>query len=221
MKKTNLFKLLTVTIWIMLMLGATALGIWWMSSFQDPYELAILQERITSLGIIGWFVLLSIQFVQVLLVFVPGGPVQIIAGALFGPLGGLAVILLGIVLASAVIFALVHRFGQRVLRVFVDESDIAKYQHLSTQVKLDFWVVVLFFIPGSPSSALTYIFALTPIKFRRFIALSAAARMPGILISLFMGDSIVQGGFLQAAMLFLTIALLGICGGLFYKKYRR
>jgi len=212
----NRLKVWAIVVWVVLMLSSGLIGLWFM---MYPEILVVFQERIASLGAAGWFMLLGIQFVQVLLVFVPGGPVQIVAGALYGPLGGIAVIIVGIVLGNVVIFALVRKYGERVLRTFVDETDITKYQFLSTQIKLDLWVLILFFIPGSPSSALTFIFALTPIKFWRFIALSISARLPGILVSVYAGDSFVQGIYERTLMLLGGIALIGLAGFLLRNKF--
>jgi len=203
------------------MLGATAFGIWWMMSLQDPDLLTTFKERIASLGIGGWLVLLGIQYVQVVLAFIPGGLIQIVAGVLYGPIGGLAVILVGIVLANATIFALVRRFGNRVLRLFIDEGDVFKYRFLNDHTRLAPLVLILFFTPGTPKDALTYIFALTPLTFWWFTFLSLTARIPGILVSVFAGDTIIQGGYRIATILFACIALLGILGyygGKFLKR---
>jgi len=135
-KKTNRPKILGLIVWGTIMLGCTAFGIWWMMSLHDPDVFATFQERIASLGIGGWLVLLGIQYVQIVLAFIPGGPIQIVAGVLYGPIGGLAVILVGIVLANATIFALTHRFGNRVLRLFVDEGDVSKYRFLNGKIRL-------------------------------------------------------------------------------------
>jgi len=108
----NTRKIPVIIAWGILILAATTFGVWWVMSLRDPYELAAFQERIASLGIAGWIVLLGMQYVRVVLAFIPGGPVQIVTGAILGPLGGVAVIVAGIVLANATIFALVRRFGQ-------------------------------------------------------------------------------------------------------------
>lgn len=220
-KKTNRLKIWGLIVWGTLMLGGTAFGIWWMMSLHDPDVFAMFNERIASLGIGGWLVLLGIQYIQIVLAFIPGGLIQIIAGGLFGPIGGLAVILVGIVLANATIFALVRRFGDRMLRLFVDERDVSKYRFLNGKVRLAPLVLLLFFTPGTPKDALTYIFALTPLTFWRFTFLSLTARLPGILVSVFAGDSIIQGGYRLTAILFASIALLAILGyygGKFIKR---
>jgi len=211
-------KLLVIIIWTAFIVGITAFGIWWMISLRDPEALAVFQNRIDSLGTGGWLVLLGIQFTQIVLAFIPGGPIQIVAGALYGPIGGLLLLLGGILLATAVIFALVHRYGHRVLDLFVNEKDISKYKFISTQVKLAPLVVILFLIPGTPKDALTYIFAFTPITFWKFTLLSVTARVPAILVSVFMGDTIIQGSYWFAAFLFVSNILLTLAGIIFLKR---
>jgi len=215
----NTRKIPVIIAWGILILAATTFGVWWVMSLRDPYELAAFQERIASLGIAGWIVLLGMQYVRVVLAFIPGGPVQIVTGAILGPLGGVAVIVAGIVLANATIFALVRRFGQRVLDFFIEGETLSKYGFIGDRIrsvpqsKLVLSVLVLYLIPIVPADALTYIFALTPLKFWLFTLLSIVARMPGILISVFAGDNIIQGGYWQnTAMLFGVLALLVLAG---------
>jgi len=52
-----------------------------------------------------------------------------------GPLGGVAVIVAGIVLANATIFALVRRFGRRVLDFFIEGETLSKYGFIGDRIR--------------------------------------------------------------------------------------
>ena len=190
----------------------------WGMSLRDPQKLASFQEYIASLGIKGWVLLLVIQYVQIVVAFIPGGPVQIVAGALFGPVGGLATCLLGMLLATATVFALVNRFGPRIISLFVKEGDIKKYKFLEDAHRLEFLVVLLFLIPGTLKDVLTYLFALTPIKLSRFLLLSTVARIPAALTSVLMGNSVVGGKWLQAVIYFAVITAISLGGLLLHRR---
>jgi len=225
MRKMNIRKILGIIAWGGIIFAATVFGIQWMVSLHDPYELVMFQDRIASLGIVGWIVLIGMHYAQIVLAFIPAGPIQIVAGAVLGPPGGVAVIVAGIVLANATIFALVRRFGRRVLNLFIEGETLSKYGFIGDRVrsvpqsKLILSVVVLYSIPIVPADALTYIFALTPLKLWLFTLLSIVARMPGILISVFAGDNIIQGGYWQnTAILLGVLALLALVGIIFKGK---
>ena len=205
-------------LWAAAALALTGLGAWWALSLRDPIALEGFTARVSSLGLGGWFVMLGIQYLQIVLSFIPGGPIQVSAGALFGPFGGLLVIVVGILLANTTIFALVRRFGRRVLRYFVTDDYILKYKFLSDSKKLHTLVLILFFIPGTPKDALTYLFALTPISFRRFIILSLPARLPMILLSVFAGESILEGRFFRAGIILMVFALMAAFGALIKRR---
>ena len=52
----------------------------------DAQTRAALQQQMQSQGIGGWFVFLGIQVLQVVVAMIPGEPVEIFAGLMYGPL---------------------------------------------------------------------------------------------------------------------------------------
>ncbi len=218
LKKLSRLQLLGLSISLLAMTVFTVFGIRWALSMQDADKLIAFQQQIASLGLRGWGLLLAIQYIQIVLAFIPGGPIQIVAGALYGPWGGMATSLLGTVLASATVFGLVHRYGRRIITLFVDEQDILRYTFISDGKRLEQLVLLLFIIPGTPKDALTYLFALTPLSMGRFMFLSILARIPGVLTSTLAGDSIIQGDFIKAGMYFAGITAISLGGMLLHKK---
>lgn len=211
-------KMLGLVIGAVIMIVVTVLAARWVMTLRDPDKLAAFQELVRSLGWGGWLLLLAIQYVQIVVAFIPGGPIQIVAGALFGPLGGLATCLLGTVLATATVFSLVSKFGHSIISLFVDKKDIANYKFLNDEKRAEFLVLLLFFIPGTPKDALTYLFALTPIALGRFMLLSTVARIPAMLTSVLAGNSIVNGQWLRALIYFSVTTLISLGGLLLHRK---
>ncbi|MDR2932403.1 MAG: VTT domain-containing protein [Oscillospiraceae bacterium] len=220
-RKIKIFKIVVFVIFALIFAAATVVATLWVFSLREPDKLAAFQDMLSSLGIWGFFVLVVIQYVQIVIAFIPGGPIQIAAGALYGPLGGLVICLGGTFLASLTVFFLVKRFGSKVISFFVDEGDITKYKFLSDSKRLELLVVILFFIPGTPKDALTYLFALTPIRTGRFMFLSIMARLPAMITSIFAGDSITNGEWTQALVLFIIITVIGALGVLVHRKVIR
>lgn len=190
----------------------------WVFSLRDPAKLALFKDYVSSLGVGGWFLLLAIQYLQIVVAFIPGGPIQIIAGALYGPWKGLALCLLGTVLASGTVFLLVSHFGSRIVSIFVTEQQIKEYDFLTNTNKLEWAVFVLFLIPGTPKDALTYLFALTPIKMSRFMVSSILARLPAMVISLFAGQTIISGQWFKAVIMFIILGSVSLVGLLLHRS---
>ena len=197
----------------LLFLAGTLCALLWTSALRQPDTFAAFQALIDSFGLWGLPVLLVIQYVQIVLAFLPGGPVQMVAGALYGPLVGLILCLTGIFLATATIFGLARRYGTKIIALFVgqDHKDHARFLARHPR-QLEPLVLLLFFLPGTPKDALTYFFALTPIRFSRFFLLSALARLPAMVASLFAGNSLREGDWRQAGLLFLVMTVLGGVG---------
>lgn len=220
-KRKRIFKIIVFALIVLLLLLGTVLATLWVLNLRDPDKLAAFQEAIGSLGPLGFFVLLLIQYIQIVIAFIPGGPIQIAAGALYGPLGGLLVCLIGTLLASATVFTLVRKLGPRVISLFVDDKDMKTYSFLQNEKRVETLVMILFFIPGTPKDALTYVFALTAIPATRFLVLATLARLPAMVTSVFAGDQVIQGNWLQAGILFAAITLVGGIGILFHRQILR
>ena len=67
-------------------------------------------EWVRSHGVWGMLVFLALEVFQIVVAVVPGEPVQIMAGALYGPVGGLLLCLVGILIGSTLIYylSLIH-----------------------------------------------------------------------------------------------------------------
>lgn len=211
-------RIVIAAVLLLVFIAVTIFATRWVLSLRNPDKLAWFEEVVSSLGIGGWFLLLGIQFVQIVIAFIPGGPIQVIAGALFGPWGGTALCFLGTILATTAVFLIVNRFGRSAVRLFVDDGDLTKYKFLQDSHKLELLVLILFFIPGTPKDALTYLFALTPIKPHRFLLISTVARLPAVITSVLAGDSIMNGDWMRAVIIFIVIGGISIAGLLLHRK---
>ncbi len=170
------------------------------------------KQHVEQLGIWGWLMMLGIQVLQVIVALIPGEPVEVLSGVLYGGWGGLATCLLGISIGSWVIFSLVRWFGQSLVEAMLESEKMQKLSFLRKEKNLDMLVFVLFLIPGTPKDALTYFVPLTRMKRGRFIVLSTIARIPSIITSTFAGHTLGDGNWWMTALFFLLAAGLGIAG---------
>jgi uncharacterized membrane protein YdjX (TVP38/TMEM64 family) len=176
---------------------------------------------IESLGFMGAAILLGLQALQIIVAIVPGGPVEILAGAAYGTWGGFAICILGCVAASAGIFMIVRTFGLPLVERILGKKLTDKYKFLGDPKKISLALVflfILFLIPGVPKDALTYIAPLGPVKLGRFLFISTVARAPAILMSTMLGNSALRGNYTLIVLLFAAIALMGVIGLLYGER---
>ncbi|MFP3043177.1 VTT domain-containing protein [Treponema primitia] len=181
--------------------------------YRDQFGLWIEKQ-----GFRGVLILLGIQILQILVAVIPGGPMEVLAGAAYGALGGLGICLLGSFAASTAIFLAVRKFGAPLVIRFFGRELTDKYTFLGDTRKLSLVLFLLFLIPGLPKDTLTYIVPLGNIKLSRFIIISNFARIPAILTSTILGDSMISGNWLMISIFFLIIAAMGILGLLYGEK---
>ena len=122
------------------------------------------------------------------------------------------VIFIGIFIGTLAIFLLVRRFGMPFVRKIVGDDDLTKYKFLSNKNKLELTVFVLFFIPGTPKDALTYIAPIAPISPVKYLLIATFARIPSIITSTILGDSIAEGDYLIAIVVFTITAVISVTG---------
>ena len=174
---------------------------------------------VDNLGFLGWLVTLAVQLLQIFLAFIPGEPIELLLGVMWGPWLGTFTCLLGIFIGTAVIFLLVRKLGVKFVKRIVGDKDINKYKFLSDPRRLELTVFILFFIPGTPKDALTYIVPLTNIGTVRYLLISTFARIPSVITSTLLGDSIAAGDYTAAVIVFVITAAISIAGILFGNAY--
>ena len=174
---------------------------------------------VDGLGFGGWLVTLGKQLLQIFVALIPGEPVELMLGYVWGPWLGMLTCLLGIFLGTLIIFMLVRKLGMRFVRKMVGSDDLTKYKFLSDKNKVEITVFILFFIPGTPKDALTYIAPIAPISPVKYLLISTFARIPSIITSTLLGDSLAEGKYLLAIVVFAVTAIISVLGIVFGNKF--
>lgn len=167
----------------------------------------------------GRLLYIGIQILQVFIAFIPGEAVEIAGGLAFGPWEGLALSMIGVAIGSCVIFLLSKTLGIKFVRLFVSEERLNDLAIIRSDARLNSLVFLLFFIPGTPKDALTYLVGMTRMKLPVFLLISLFARIPSILTSTWGGDLIMSGDYLSAVIIFAVTGLLGAAGMLLYRRF--
>ena len=170
------------------------------------------KQKIDSFGFVGVIIMLLIQIFQVFIAIVPGEPIEILMGVMYGTVGGLLLSMLGCAIGSLLVFLAVRKFGLPLFEFFFEKKHLDRFDFLRNTKKLELFIFILFFIPGTPKDVLTYFAPLTPIDIRTFILITIFARIPSIITSTYAGSSIIEGNLLKTILIFAVTAIIGIAG---------
>lgn len=199
MKKSNKIKILKVIIFIIAISLIVGIIIYLAPLIKDltTSEGRInFKEEIDSLGIYGILVLAGLQLAQIVLIILPGEPLEILAGMCYGVIGGTIFICSTVFVSTTIIFLLVRKFGKKFIYEFFNKEKIDKIENskvFRNPKIIEYLMVLLFLIPGTPKDLLVYIGGLLPIKPLRFILISTFARIPSVISSTIVGSNVVKG----------------------------
>lgn len=178
-----------------------------------------LRQRVDGLGPWGILLMLGIQMLQVVVAIIPGEPVELAAGAMYGALGGLVLCLTGCLIGSAAVFTVVRRKGRAAFEGTSLGQQLRQYRFLQDESRLEGLVFLLYLIPGTPKDILVYVCGLSPLPLGRFLLLSTLARIPSVVTSTWAGASFAENDLMLTLGIFLATGLLGLGGIWFHKRF--
>lgn len=173
---------------------------------------------VDSFGPWGRLVFVGMVFLQVLVALIPGEPVELMAGYMFGALEGTLLSMAGILLGSLVIFLLVRKFGVKMVQVFFKDKEIKRLAFLKDPKKSMVLTFVLMTVPGTPKDLLSYFVGLTPVKLWQWLLIVLVARIPSLVTSTVSGAAAGEENYVLAGIVFAVTVLLSI-GGLVYYRH--
>lgn len=211
-KKRKTVKIIILILIIIFCIGLTIVLIPFINSLRTDEGRKWVEDVMNKLGIFGPIAFVMAEVAQIILAFIPGGPVEVIGGALFGPVKALVFCEIGIFIATVLIYNLVKRFGKPIVSMFVSEEKFQKFKFLHNEKKLELVVFILLMIPGTPKDVITYIASLTEIRPARFYILATIARIPALTLCVVFGDSLQERNYVLAIAVFAITAVIGITG---------
>lgn len=84
----------------------------WFLSLKDEGPRQEFQRWLDSFGVWGVFVMLGIQILQVVVAFLPGEPIELLSGILYGTFGGFFLCMAGLGIGTVIVFYTVKRLGR-------------------------------------------------------------------------------------------------------------
>lgn len=185
------------------------------SLFEDPQALRL---QLQSYGLIGQLILSLTMAIQVVLIFLPGEIIEVMAGYIYGPYVGLVCCMVGSSIGSTLIFVFIKKWGVRFIKYFINLEKINEVKCLQNKERRNIILFIIFFIPGTPKDILTYFMPLTDMKLSTFLLITTLARFPSIITSTIGGYAIGIENYSFSILVFLFTGLVSLLGLLIYKK---
>ncbi len=168
-------------------------------------------------GFSGALMLIFAVVLQIVIAFLPGEPLEIMAGVLYGSWLGLLLCLIGALIGSIIIYILVKKLGLPLVAKFFKEEQISQLHFLKNEQKLFSILFFIFLIPGVPKDLLTYMMPLTSLNLTQFFIITTVARIPSIITSTVGGDLVASQDYHLAIITFVLTAVLALLGMRYYQ----
>lgn len=182
------------------------------------------QTQIENLGFRGAISIIALEICKIILIFLPGEPIELVAGMCFGPFVGLLVIYLGVILSNILIIFAVKKYGIRFVKDVVPEDKIEKVENMIKENpdKSEVTLFVLYFLPILPKDFITYIASLLPISKRKFLGISIFGRFPAVFSSVLVGSKILEGDIKSIIIIYsVTYIISGTIAWIYKKKFAK
>ena len=216
-------RLFIIFLLVFLLLTGVLGFVFWplIKNLQDSEYREMFTVWVEGLGYKGILILFGLQILQVVVAVIPGGPVELIAGAAYGVWKGLFILEAGCAAATVIIFLVVRKFGKPLVIRFFGTDVANTWGILKDEKKTAFVTFIIFLIPGTPKDTLSYLVPLTKLSLVQFTIISVFARFPAMLSTTIMGDAVIQGNRLIFFLIFGLTALIGILGIQFRERIIR
>ena len=171
----------------------------------DPDEI---EEAFTGLGIFGPL-LFALAYVVLTVLLVPGAPLTIAAGALFGVVGGGIVVMVGATTGAGLAFLI----SRRSTRGAVEQARGARLEALERRFGGQGFpaMLMLRLIPLVPFNALNYAAGATAISTRDYMLATLIGIAPGVFVFTALGAGLsdpLSPLFIAAVLLLIGMSLL-------------
>ena len=193
-KKVKIFKLVIMVLVILILIGVTVYLFPVIKNLSTTEGQIEFKNRVNDTGFLGMLTLFGLQVAQIFLFILPGEPLEILAGMCYGGIGGTIFITVSVFIITSAVFFTVRKLGRKFVYDFCSEERVKKIENsklFKNPKKIEFIMMILFLIPGTPKDLLVYIAGLLPIKPLRFILISTFARLPSVISSTIAGSNIV------------------------------
>lgn len=169
-------------------------------------------------AVLGRLVYVIMVLFQVVVAVIPGEPLEIAGGFAFGAVEGTLLCMAGAMTGSVIVFALVRKYGMRVVEIFFTRDKLKAVRFLKNDKKRDFLLALIFILPGTPKDLLCYFAPLTDIKWPLWLAICSLGRFPSIVTSTVGGSALETENYWSAVAVFAVTLMVSLGGVWLYHR---
>jgi len=178
----------------------------------NPFEYLLIfgdrvRDELPKYGALAPIIYIFLYAAQIVIAPIPGAALAYAAGFVFGPIAAVYS-MFGILLGASLGFLLARRFGMPLIEKMAPKSWIERWHNLAAVNSSFTWFLLML----APTADVFYFIAgLTKLTFRRFMLIVLIGRLPGIILSSYLGANIEAFGvqwvfILIGAMLVISLA---------------
>ena len=213
-KNSKIFKIIVTILAMAIIAGIVIYLIPLIKGLSTREGLIAFKEKIDQAGFWGLLMLFGIQLAQIFLIIIPGEPIEVFAGICYGTWGGALFIMISAAIISTLIILMVKKWGRKFVYDFCSEEKIRKIEKskmFKNKKRLEWIMIILFVIPGTPKDLLVYLGGLMPINPYRFVIITTLARFPSVISSTIAGANLLVGYWGWSIGIYaITFAIVGL-----------
>lgn len=202
--KKKIFMLLT---FIILIIAIKYYNIYDFFSFENVNELKL---YINSFGIMAPCVFI-IMFALATVLFVPGLPITVLSGILFGAFWGTVYVVIGSTIGVSLAFLIGRYLGRDIVKKMADKNE--RMSKLDNYIKEQGNTILIIsrLIPLFPFNLQNYVYGITDIKFGTYFWYSLIFMVPGTFIYTCFGALALSSMPIDKIILYSSFLLIGLC----------
>ncbi len=210
--------------YIVLVLGCIAfagmLFVLHQSGVLSEFQGEELKRTILGFGVLAPIVYMSLYALASVL-FIPGSPLTLAGGALFGPLYGTIYTIVGATIGALLAFTLSRTLGRKFIS-FGNGSVSQKLQTYDVKIAQHGFLMVLFlrFVPLFPFNGLNFALGLTKVSYRDYFLGTFLGIIPGTFAYVYFGDSLATLSPLRIVSAVALVVALTLLGRYVLKRYQ-
>ena len=196
MNKSKIFKIVIAFVVFVIILGMIIYLFPIIKDLATVEGQMAFKEKVEESSVWGILALFALQVGQMFLVVLPGEPLEVLAGMCYGAIGGTIFIFVSVFIITTIIFWLSRKFGKKFVYSFFSKEKVDKIESsrfFKKQKLVEYVMLILYLIPGTPKDLLTYIGGLLPVKPLKFILIATFGRFPSVISSTIVGANLSEG----------------------------
>ena len=175
--------------------------------FRKDITQAEIRAIAQQFGVRGMISVGLLSMLQVVLMFLPAEPVQVVAGVSYGLWVGLGLCAAGVFVGNTLIYIAYKIFGGRMSEYYSRSIEI-DWDSARTARGISLIVLLMYIAPAIPYGMICFFAASAGLKYPRYILLTLLGSVPSIIIGVALGHLAITTSLIWSAVIFVILVVL-------------